>query len=370
MTQHSDALPRAGAQLRASVLLIDKPEGVTSHAVVAMARRLLGIKRIGHLGTLDPFASGLLPLLVGGMTRLSDVLMGTHKRYVFQVQLGVQTDTLDPAGQVVATAPLTNGLSAATCERALSAFRGTIKQVPPAYSALKYAGRPLYEYMRTQGHLDFDLASKARDVVVHELRDRTPEADYAKGLLTLEALCSKGTYIRCLARDIALQLGTVGHCVALRRLETGNFSVADACPASADEVRLAGSKNDDGTLRAAVSRRLNKGLLAVRDVFGAGSGRHMPFFTVTGRETFAPPQLRERLNAGNRVRLEAAAWQELMGQEADGLAFPLETDGTLCFIETPERLFLARLVAAENEPVPEALSIEPLKLIDAPGGVL
>lgn len=140
--------------------MIDKPAGVTSHAVVSFVRKALGISRVGHLGTLDPFASGLLPILVGGFTRMSDELMEGDKGYLFTIQFGSETDTLDPQGTVIASSPLAETLSLVQIEGALEKLRGKIFQTPPAYSALKHKGRPLYEYMRTQGKLDFDIVEK------------------------------------------------------------------------------------------------------------------------------------------------------------------------------------------------------------------
>ena len=196
------------------VLLIDKSPGPTSHFVVSQIKRILRPERIGHLGTLDPFASGLLPILLGGATKLSDEAMDNKKGYLFRIQLGQETDTLDLSGRVVETSDH-KVLSAELVEEALEEFRGTIRQVPPAYSALKKDGRPLYEYMRAEGKLPFDLEEKARNVNIYGLR--LMGFDPAAQTIDLEAICSKGTYVRCLARDIARALGSVGHCTHLRR---------------------------------------------------------------------------------------------------------------------------------------------------------
>ena len=365
---------RASAVRRASLLLIDKPEGVTSHAVVAMARRALGEKRIGHLGTLDPFASGLLPLLVGGMTKLSDLLMDGQKRYLFQIALGTETDTLDGTGRIVASAPLPQDLSVAQCDDVLAAFRGKIVQTPPAYSALKHEGRPLYEYMRTQGQLNFDLETKARSIQIAQLINLSTPADYAAGHLTLDVTCSKGTYVRCLARDIARQLGTVGHCKTLRRLGCGSFNIADAVPVTLAAVR--GELNHEA--QKSLQDTLVSQLQSVADVLGGGP-QAMAFFAVTGQEPWAPAFVRERLNAGNRVVLGEQAWESFLRsrdrrQDPRELADDPAADGSalpfcwpLGFVRTPEKLFLARFVspdAAKQLGERGSGTIEPFKLID------
>jgi tRNA pseudouridine55 synthase len=342
----------------ASLLLIDKPEGVTSHAVVALARRVLGEKRIGHLGTLDPFASGLLPLLIGGMTRLSDLLMDGDKSYLFTLSLGTETDTLDPSGQTVATAGVPQGLNSATLDTVLQKFRGTIEQVPPAYSALKHQGRPLYEYMRTQGQLGFDLNEKKRSVVLHHLIDRTASDDYAKGILTLEVVCSKGTYIRSLARDIAHTLGTVGHCARLRRLAVGNFQVSSAAVVLLEDMaKTRQNPPDQGTL-AELQRSFREHVLPVKRACEQ-AGLDLPWFHINGSEPWAPTQVRERLNAGNRVLVESPLAEDFFRRQLPTLAEGSGSSDFMCFVQTPERLFLARLVHGR------ATSIEPIKLVEA-----
>jgi tRNA pseudouridine55 synthase len=196
-----------------SLILIDKPEGPTSHAVVAAMKRALSVTKVGHLGTLDPFASGLLPIMVGNTARLADEAMDGKKGYQFVIGLGSQTDTLDPSGRVVCSAPLPTELNAQKVDSALNLFRGQIEQVPPAYSALKVNGMPLYEYMRATGELPIDIESKRRTITVHSLEC----LEHTDSRITLRVVCSKGTYVRSLARDIALALGSCGTCVELRR---------------------------------------------------------------------------------------------------------------------------------------------------------
>ncbi|MES2614236.1 MAG: tRNA pseudouridine(55) synthase TruB, partial [Bdellovibrionota bacterium] len=172
----------------------------------------------GHLGTLDPFASGLLPILIGGVTRLSDEMMDGKKQYLFQIKLGIETDTLDTAGQVVKTQPVP-GNYIEKIKQQLNLFMGEIEQVPPVYSALKMQGRPLYEYMRAEGKLPQSIETKKRKVLIEKidvLENIELNAE-ENNLVTLRVLCGKGTYVRSLARDLSASIGTVGHCFSLRR---------------------------------------------------------------------------------------------------------------------------------------------------------
>ena len=196
-----------------SLILIDKPEGPTSHAVVSVIKRILGAEKVGHLGTLDPFASGLLPVLVGNTARLADEAMDGEKGYRLSIELGRETDTLDPTGRVVAEAPLPSRLSEDIIEGILASFRGRIEQTPPVYSALKMNGMPLYEHMRATGRLPMDIESKRRSVMIHSLA----LVSFSPNSLCLRVVCSKGTYIRSLARDIGKALNSVGICKTLRR---------------------------------------------------------------------------------------------------------------------------------------------------------
>jgi tRNA pseudouridine55 synthase len=210
------------------LVLVDKCAGPTSHAVVSAFKRALSPERIGHLGTLDPFASGLLPIMLGGATRLADDAMEGRKRYLFAVRFGSETDTLDPSGRVVREASV-NGVNRASVEASLASFRGAIQQTPPAYSALKVGGRPLYEYMRAEGKLPVDIETKRRTVEIHsfECVDFFHGEDGAPRAL-LRVICGKGTYVRCLARDLAARLGSAGMCETLRREAVDPWSVDDA----------------------------------------------------------------------------------------------------------------------------------------------
>lgn len=206
------------------LLLIDKPEGPTSHTVVSLIKRTLKTDKAGHLGTLDPFASGLLPVLIGNTARLADEAMDGKKGYLFSIGFGTETDTLDPTGREIAQAPLPSPLSAAALESVLDGFRGCIEQVPPVYSALKMNGMPLYEHMRATGKLPSDIETKRRKVTIHSME----VVESTSHTLTLRVVCSKGTYIRSLARDIAKALGSVGTCKSLRRECVEPWHVQDA----------------------------------------------------------------------------------------------------------------------------------------------
>jgi tRNA pseudouridine55 synthase len=205
---------------RDAFLPVDKPPGPTSHDVVAVARRALGERRVGHTGTLDPFASGLLLLCVGRATRLAEFVTGMEKRYEAVARLGVATDTLDPEGEVVAESEGWRDLGLQEVEKALAGLRGRIRQVPPAYSAKKVAGVAAHRLTRR----GVALRLPPQEVTVHALEVsffRPPEVG-------LGIHCSSGTYVRALARDLGDALGVGAHLTALRRTSVGPFQVADA----------------------------------------------------------------------------------------------------------------------------------------------
>lgn len=205
---------------RDAFLPVDKPPGPTSHDVVAVARRALSQRRVGHTGTLDPFASGLLVLCVGRATRLAEFLVGMDKRYEAVVRLGVATDTADPEGEVIAEDDGWRALGGAEIEDALSSFRGEILQVPPAYSAKKVAGVPAHRRARRGEAVEL----AARRVTVHSL-----DATYFRPPdLGLRVHCSSGTYVRALARDLGDTLGVGAHLTTLRRTSVGPFRVTQA----------------------------------------------------------------------------------------------------------------------------------------------
>jgi tRNA pseudouridine55 synthase len=200
------------------VLLLDKPEGISSAQALAKAKWLLNAEKAGHTGTLDPFATGLLPLCFGEATKFSSDLLDADKKYEATIRLGVTTTTGDPEGEVLETREVS--VERAQIESVLAQFRGPIDQVPPMYSALKRDGKPLYAYAREGKTLE----REARAVTIHELE----LVSFASPDIRIRVRCSKGTYIRVLGEDIGHALGTGAHLIALRRIGVGNLLVADA----------------------------------------------------------------------------------------------------------------------------------------------
>lgn len=206
--------------MTSGILLLDKPVGPTSHDAVARVRRAAGLRRVGHAGTLDPLADGLLVLGLGPAARFLEYLVGLDKTYETIVRLGQATTTYDAEGEVTAEHPVS--VSAAQLTAALDAFRGPIRQRVPSHSAVKRDGRPLYESARRGEMIDLPQ----RDVVIHAL----DLLAFDPPLVTLRVACSSGTYIRSLAHDLGAALGCGGHVAALRRTAVGVFSVDGAVP--------------------------------------------------------------------------------------------------------------------------------------------
>jgi tRNA pseudouridine55 synthase len=209
------------------VLLLDKPIGLTSNTAVQCVRRLLCAHKAGHTGSLDPLASGVLPICLGEATKLAGYLLDTDKRYRTTIRLGVTTDTADSTGQVIATAAIPP-LDPAFLESVLDSFRGTIDQVPPMYSALKQGGVRLYELARR----GIEVERRSRRLDIHELR----LVDFTDESVELDVHCSKGTYIRVLAEDIGHALGCGAHMEALRRTAVGPWTLDQAHPLPALEA--------------------------------------------------------------------------------------------------------------------------------------
>ena len=196
------------------VLLLDKPLGLTSNDALQKAKRIFVAKKAGHTGSLDPLASGLLPLCFGEATKVSGFLLDADKYYVVSCKLGIRTATADAEGEVTETRPVP-ALDETVIERALARFRGDILQVPPMYSALRHQGQRLYDLARE----GIEVPREARPLTIHELLLTGHTADS----LSLEVCCSKGTYIRSLVEDVAEALGTCAHVTLLRRLAVGPF---------------------------------------------------------------------------------------------------------------------------------------------------
>ncbi len=213
--------PRKRAARVHGVFNIDKPGGMTSHDVVDAVRRLVHERRVGHAGTLDPMATGVLVVCVGQATRLIEFMVGHTKVYRFTIRLGEETDTYDAEGRVIRQMPVPP-LTPERIRTTLQQFLGDIEQIPPRYAAVRYKGKRLYEWARA----GIDVQPEPRRVTIYALELEAWSSPH----LTLRVTCGAGTYVRSLAHDISQALGTVGHVVALRRLASGPFHVEDAVP--------------------------------------------------------------------------------------------------------------------------------------------
>ena len=200
------------------VLLLDKPPGLSSNAALQQARRLLRAAKAGHTGTLDPLASGLLPLCFGAATKFAQACLDADKTYRATLALGVTTSTGDAEGEVLERRPV--DLDRARIDAACARFVGPIEQVPPMHSALKHAGRPLYAYARA----GLNVARAPRRVVVHRL----DVVEWQDARLVIDVVCSKGTYVRTLAEDLGAALGCGAHLAALRRTASGALTLDSA----------------------------------------------------------------------------------------------------------------------------------------------
>jgi tRNA pseudouridine55 synthase len=198
-------------------VLLDKPAGLSSNAALQKTRRMLRADKAGHVGSLDPLATGMLPICLGEATKIAGDILSGRKLYRFTVALGARTATGDTEGGIVETAPVP-GFDATQLERVLQQFRGHQTQIPPMYSALKRDGQPLYKLARA----GIEVERAARDIEIFALAELASSPSH----LDLEVLCSKGTYVRTLAEDIAKALGTCGHVRALRRVYVEPFGDA------------------------------------------------------------------------------------------------------------------------------------------------
>lgn len=202
------------------ILNIHKPAGITSHDVVNAIRRLVGIRKIGHAGTLDPMATGVLVLCLGRATRLSEYLAASEKAYLATVRFGIETDTFDADGVTVSSSPAT--LQRAQVLDELRGFQGAISQVPPMYSAVKKRGQPLYKLARKGIQVERD----PREAHISHIA----LTDWSPPDISLEVVCSAGTYVRVLAHDLGQKLGCGAHLTGLVRTRSGRFSLGEAVP--------------------------------------------------------------------------------------------------------------------------------------------
>lgn len=197
------------------VLLLDKPNGITSNAALQQVKRLFSASKAGHTGSLDPLACGMLPLCFGEATKFSQYLLDADKHYIVVAKLGIKTATGDAEGKIIQEIPV-NNISSSELTKVLRDFQGDIKQIPSMYSAIKVNGEPLYKLARR----GLEIPRAERPVTIHELSLLT----YNNHCLTLEVRCSKGTYIRTLIEDIGDVLGYGAHVIYLRRLAVGHFN--------------------------------------------------------------------------------------------------------------------------------------------------
>jgi tRNA pseudouridine55 synthase len=199
------------------ILLVDKPKGKTSFSLVAALRKKTGIQKIGHAGTLDPFATGVMIMLIGkNFTKLSDQFLSQEKEYWCKIFLGISTDSYDCDGKTVATCD--NQPTLLAVEEALSSFQGTLLQTPPMFSAKKVGGKKLYELARK----GIEIERKPVSVTL-----QTTLLSYAYPFLELQIVCSKGTYVRSIAHDLGSKLGSGGHLTELKRIRSGTFHIKD-----------------------------------------------------------------------------------------------------------------------------------------------
>ena len=248
------------------VLLLDKPSGLSSNAALQRARRAYDAEKGGHTGTLDPLASGLLPLCFGEATKFAQFLLDATKRYTTTVRFGVTTTTGDAEGDVVETRPV--ALAHGDVESALAAFTGRLTQIPPAHSALKFEGRNLYEYARA----GIEVPRPPREIDIAHIALLAWNAPDA----VLDVACSKGTYIRVLAEDIGRALGCGAHLAGLRRTATGGFGI-DAAVALGDlEAMDDATRNSMLLPVAALLRNLPPLQLAVADAARFRQGGTVP----------------------------------------------------------------------------------------------
>jgi tRNA pseudouridine55 synthase len=272
---------RPDADVPPGILLVDKPAGMTSHDVVARARRALSVRKVGHAGTLDPMATGLLLLGVGAATRLLGYLGGHDKTYEATIRLGQATVTDDREGEVLTAVPAGH-LDDDAVRAALAAQTGPLRQVPSSVSAVKVAGRRSYDRVRAGETVELE----PRSVTVHRLevhRIERPTADLVDVDVTVE--CTAGTYIRAIARDAGAALGVGGHLTALRRTASGPFRVADAATVEdAAAALVAGGGVGFLALAGAAVTVFPERRLTAEETIALGYGQRIP---ATGRAGIA-----------------------------------------------------------------------------------
>ncbi len=280
------------------VVVIDKPAGMTSHDVVSRARRILKERSIGHLGTLDPMATGVLPLVVGRMTRLAQFYTGAEKTYEGEIRFGSATDTYDAQGDPVGPSQSVE-LNLDAVREAASHFRGVIQQTPPPFSAKKIQGVPAYKLARSKR----EVALEPVTVQIHEFDILACDGDRAR----FRARVSSGTYMRSAAHDMGQALGCGAHLASLRRIVVGEFDIADAC--TLEQLQSAA---DRGELEARMihPRRL------------------LPSFPCVTATEESVSKIRHG-QAVNLPEVSRARWIKVFAGQADLIAIALRVAGTL-----------------------------------------
>lgn len=242
------------------ILILDKPGGISSNSALQKVKRLFQAQKAGHTGSLDPLATGVLPICLGEATKVSHYLLDADKRYRAKCILGFATTTGDSEGEIITASPVPD-LDKEQVMQILASFLGTQAQTPPMYSALKHNGRPLYEYAR-QG---ISIERKPRQIIIKELKlldlQITGETSQNDSFIEIEVLCSKGTYIRSLCEDIGQIIGCGGYISELRRLESGPFHLSDAVTLTVLQDKF----HHDGELSEAEKNELD-GLLKPTDM--------------------------------------------------------------------------------------------------------
>src|SRR3989440_5468246 len=269
------------------LLIIDKPEGLTSHDVVARVRRILKIKRVGHTGTLDPFATGVLVILAGRATRLAQFLSGAEKEYEAIIRLGFATDTGDATGRSISEIQRCPEFHGGAIEAALESLRGEIEQVPPMYSAKKQAGRKLYELARRGEEVEREPVR----VCIHKFEAIKPTGELLKDNLDgtfdfeVRVACSAGTYVRTLAEDFGKRLHVGAHLAELRRTRVGDFPIQQA--KTLEEVKASFAEEALGTILHKPDAALSR----------------LPYVDLSADEVI-------RVRRGLNIRVEGAAWAD------------------------------------------------------------
>ena len=204
------------------IIIINKTKGCTSHDIVYKIKKMLN-EKVGHTGTLDPMAEGVLPILVGKGTLTSKYLINHDKKYIVELQLGTKTDTADGEGRIVKQQPVNKEiLTTKNIEKILQSFVGKQEQIPPIYSAIKINGKKLYEYARK----DQEIELKPRKIEIYNIKLINYSVEEKQ--IKFEVFCGKGTYIRSLCEDIAIKFGTVGYMKSLKRIQVGDFKIEDS----------------------------------------------------------------------------------------------------------------------------------------------